>query len=99
MGGYPQFSFSISISLAKISFPREPHKNTSLLVGTLLKQMFGFINIVDNWRQTDHRNEIRVLTFRALALRQSEKHLKADSSPVVSFDLVWSGREETRTAT
>ena len=48
MGGYPQFSFSISISLAKISFPREPHKNTSLLVGTLRKQMFGFMNIVDN---------------------------------------------------
>ena len=40
MRGYPQFSFWISVSLAKICFPRfvinKTHKNTSLIVGVVL---------------------------------------------------------------
>ena len=39
MSGYPQFSFWIPIALAKIGFSCmvKPDKNTSVLVGTVLK--------------------------------------------------------------
>ena len=42
MRGYPQFSFWIPIGLAKIclSHSHKPHKNTSVLVGTVLKRIF-----------------------------------------------------------
>ena len=52
MRGYPQISFWISIALAKICFScsHKPNKNTSLLVGTVLKKLYFKGMIHSSWK-------------------------------------------------